>query len=84
MHLKFFFFSDNGQVERAEKRAKQERESMIKDEFTKRKGKLTKKEALEKEKEKKKDEEEALRASKVKAAEHTSKKISGNFYVNRA
>ena len=68
---------DNGQVERAEKRAKQERENMIKDEFSKRKGKLSKKELFEKEKEKKKDEEEALRASKVKAAEHTSKKISG-------
>ena len=49
----------------------------IRDEFEKRKGKITKKEALEKEKQKAKDEEEALRGAKVKGAEFTSKKISG-------
>lgn len=43
------------ELERAEKRAKQERESLIKGEFDKRKNKLTKKEKEQKEKEKKKD-----------------------------
>ena len=61
----------------AEKKAKQERQSQIREEFEKRKGKITKKEALEKEKQKTKDEEEALRGAKVKGAEFTSKKISG-------
>ena len=43
------------ELERAAKRAKQERESLIKGEFDKRKNKLTKKEKEQKEKEKKKE-----------------------------
>ena len=61
----------------AEKKAKLEREQVIRSEFEKRRGKITKKEMEEKEKAKKKEEEEALRSSKVKAAEFTGKKISG-------
>ena len=61
----------------AEKKAKLERQQVIRSEFEKRRGKLTKKEQEENEKEKKKEEEEALRSSKVKAAEFTAKKISG-------
>ena len=61
----------------AEKKAKLEREQVIRSEFEKRRGKLTKKDLEEKEKEKKKEEAEALDRAKVKAAEFTSKKISG-------
>ena len=64
-------------VERAEKKAKKEREEMIKGEFAKRKGNLSKKNLEEKEKEKKNQEKEALLSAKVKGAEFTSKKISG-------
>ena len=68
---------DEANLERAEKRAKKDREEMIKGEFAKRKGKVSKREAEEKEKEKKNQEKEALRSAKVKGAEFTGKKISG-------
>ena len=51
--------------------------ALIRKEFESRKGKISKKEALEREREKKKDEEEASRMAKVRAAEFTSKKIAG-------
>lgn len=62
-----------------EKKAKLEREALIRSEFQKRKGNMSREQQLNKEKEKKREEKEALRSAKVKGAEFTTKKISGEF-----
>ena len=66
---------DDGRSQEA--KAKKQRNKEIKDEFDRRKGKISRKEEKVKEREKQKDEEEALRSAKVKAAEFTTKKIAG-------
>jgi hypothetical protein len=68
---------ENGRAEDQERKAKKERQQLIRREFEARKGRLSQKEAQAREKEKKQDEEDAIRMAKVKAAEFTTKKIAG-------
>jgi len=68
---------DDNDGESDEHIAKRQREKVIRQEFEARRGKLSKKEAAEREKERRDEEDEATRCAKVKAAQFTAKKIAG-------
>ena len=67
LYSESFLDSDGEYTDSSATREKQQRESLIKEEFEKRKGgKISKKEEIQREKERIKDEDDAIRTAKVK------------------